>query len=151
MKKLRSTTPASPLVKAKRALLVFTAVVLAGLSTGYYFSNQSAFADQYDDRIRALQTEMNRYQAEANRLNAEALTLKVAIAQIVNQKNSIQAQIDVNQAKHDKLVVDIAATEKKIEENQDANPSQYDSMYNISSSNKSTNVNLLKNNMRQLV
>ena len=120
MKKLRSTTPASPLVKAKRALLVFTAVVLAGLSTGYYFSNQSAFADQYDDRIRALQTEMNRYQAEANRLNAEALTLKVAIAQIVNQKNSIQAQIDVNQAKHDKLVVDIAATEKKIEENQDA-------------------------------
>ena len=120
MKKLRSTTPASPLVKAKRALLVFTAVVLAGLSTGYYFSNQSAFADQYDDRIRALQTEMNRYQAEANRLNAEALTLKVALAQIVNQKNSIQAQIDVNQAKHDKLVVDIAATEKKIEENQDA-------------------------------
>ena len=120
MKKLRSTTPASPLVKAKRALLVFTAVVLAGLSTGYYFSNQSAFADQYDDRIRALQTEMNRYQAEANRLNAEALTLKVAIAQIVNQKNSIQAQLDVNQAKHDKLVVDIAATEKKIEENQGA-------------------------------
>ena len=120
MKKLRSTTPASPLVKAKRALLVFTAVVLAGLSTGYYFSNQSAFADQYDDRIRALQTEMNRYQAEANRLNAEALTLKVAIAQIVNQKNSIQAQIDVSQAKHDKLVVEIAETEKKIEENQDA-------------------------------
>jgi surface antigen len=63
---------------------------------------------------------MNRYQAEANRLNSEAISLKNTIAQITNQKNALQARIDVNQAKHDKLVIEIADTEKQIKENQDA-------------------------------
>jgi len=79
-----------------------------------------ASADQYDDKIRALQADMNRYQAEANRLNAEAVTLANTLAQITNQKNAIQAQIDVNQAQHDKLIIEIADTEQQIKDNQDA-------------------------------
>jgi surface antigen len=77
-------------------------------------------ADQYDDKIRALQADMRRYQAEADRLNNEASTLANAISQITNEKNAIQAQLDVSQAQHDKLVLQIADTETAIKENQDA-------------------------------
>ena len=119
MKKLRTTTPASISRTAKRGFLVFAAVVMAGAGI-FYMQNRPASADQYDDKIRALQADMNRYQAEANRLNSEAASLQNAIAQITNEKNALQAQIDVSQAQHDKLVIEIADTEKQIKENQDA-------------------------------
>ncbi len=118
MMKLRTTTPASVTQHAKKAFLVFSALVLVGAGVGY--SQKPASADQYDDKIRALQADMNKYQAEANRLNAEAVTLANTLAQLTNQKNAIQAQIDVNQAQHDKLVIEIAETEQQIKQNQDA-------------------------------
>lgn len=119
MKKLRTTTPASLTTKAKRAFLVVAAVVLAGTGVGYQL-NKPVAADQYDDKIRALQADMARYKAEADRLGAEADSLANAVAQLTNEKNALQAQINVNQAQHDKLVVDIANTEKQIKDNQDA-------------------------------
>lgn len=117
--KLFSTTPVSLKKHAKKTFLIFAAVVMAGLGTGYTLM-RPASADQYDDRIRALQADMQRYQEEANRLNAEAVTLANTLAQITNQKNAIQAQIDVNQAQHDKLVIEIAETEEQIKQNKDA-------------------------------
>ena len=119
MKKLRTTTPASLSTKAKRAFLVVAAVVLAGTGVGYQL-NKPVSADQYDDKIRALQADMARYKAEADRLGAEAATLANAVAQLNNEKNALQAQINVNQAQHDKLVIQIAETEKEIKDNQDA-------------------------------
>ena len=119
MKKLRTTTPASLSTKAKRAFLVIAAIVLAGTGVGYQL-NKPVSADQYDDKIRALQADMARYKAEADRLGAEAATLANAVAQLTNEKNALQAQINVNQAQHDKLVVQIADTEKQIKDNQDA-------------------------------
>ena len=117
--KLRLTTPASISRRSKKALFIVSAFVLLGIGVGYNL-NRSASADQYDDKIRALQADMNRYQAEANRLNGEAASLANAVAQITNEKNSLQAQIDVSQAQYNKLVIEIADTEKKIAENQDA-------------------------------
>lgn len=117
--KLRTTTPVSISLKARRAFLVFTALVLVGTVVGY-IQNRPASADQYDDRIRALQADMNRYQAEANRLNSESVTLANTLAQITNQKNAIQAQIDTNQAQYDKLLIEIADTETQIQVNKDA-------------------------------
>ncbi len=119
MKKLRTTTPASLSTKAKRAFLVVAAIVLAGTGVGYQL-NKPVSADQYDDKIRALQADMARYKAEADRLGAEATTLANAVAQLNNEKNALQAQINVNQAQHDKLVIQIAETEKEIKDNQDA-------------------------------
>jgi surface antigen len=119
MMKLRTTTPASLSRYTKRAFLVVFALVLIGTGVGYNL-NRSASADQYDDKIRALQADMANYQAEANRLNAEASSLANALAQIKNEKNAILAQIAVSQAQYDKLVIEIADTEKKIGENQDA-------------------------------
>jgi peptidoglycan hydrolase CwlO-like protein len=119
MMKLRTTTPASISQKAKKSFLILSALVLVGAGV---FSMQAspASADQYDDKIRALQADMNRYQAEASRLNGEAATLANALAQITNEKNSLQAQIDENQARYDKLAIQITETEKQIKENQDA-------------------------------
>lgn len=117
--KLRTTTPASISKKAKKTFLIFSALVLVASGIAYN-QTRPASADQYDDKIRALQADMSRFQVEADRLNAEAVSLSNTLAQLTNQKNAIQAQIDVNQAQHDKLVIEIADTEKQIKENQDA-------------------------------
>lgn len=79
-----------------------------------------ASADPYDDKIAALQADMARYQAQADILNGQAATLQTALAQITNEKNAIQAQVDLNQAQYDQLVIQIADTEKQIKDNQDA-------------------------------
>ncbi len=119
MKKLRTTTPASTSLKLKRGFIAFSAFVLIG-SGIFYSQARPVSADQYDEKIKALQADMNRFQAEANRLNSEAQSLANALAQIVNEKNSLQAQVDVSQAQYDKLVIEIADTEAKIKDNQDA-------------------------------
>lgn len=131
--KLRSTTPASKSrkpsrpaakngkrVSVQRVMIFAVALLFAGVATTSYFQMQPVSADQFDDKIRALQADMNRYQAEANRLNAESLSLANTLAQFTNQKNAIQAQIDLNQAQYDKLVAEIKDTEEEIKTNQDA-------------------------------
>lgn len=77
----------------------------------------SAQARDFEGEIATLQREINEFQAEANRLNSEAVTLSSEVAKLANQKAAIQAQIDINQAKYDQLVVDIATTEQKITDN----------------------------------
>lgn len=123
MKKLRTTTPASKIntlsTKMKRGMVIAVAVVFAATAAGSQFIRPVS-ANQYDDKIAALQADMARYQAEANRLNDEAASLANTLAQITNEKNAILAQIAVSQAQHDKLVIEIADTEKQISENQDA-------------------------------
>jgi peptidoglycan hydrolase CwlO-like protein len=114
--KLRATTPVSlsRFVKWGIALAVIIVVAISVL----YIARPTS-ADQYDDRIRELQADMSRYQAEANRLNAQAATLANALAQITNEKNALQSQIDLSQSQYDKLVIEIANTEKQIKDNQD--------------------------------
>ncbi len=116
--KLRSTTPVSISRRTKWgiAFLVIALVATAGI----LYVTRPAAADQYDDKIRALQADMSRYQTEADRLNAEATTLANALAQLTNEKNALQSQVDLSQAQYDKLVIQIAETEKQIKDNQDA-------------------------------
>ena len=112
--KLRSTTlPASISRVAKSGILL--AFIIGATIGAFAYLNRPVSADQYQAKINALSSEMARFQAEANRLNGEAVSLSNTIAQITNEKNALQAQVDISQAKHDKLVVDIADTEKKIE------------------------------------
>ena len=115
---LRSATPVS--LSRLATWSVAFLFLLASLISGFVLFNQSASADQYDEKIRTLQADMSRYQAEADRLNAESVTLANTLASLTNQKNAIQAQIDVNQAQYDKLIIEITDTEKQIKENQDA-------------------------------
>ncbi|MFZ3009641.1 MAG: CHAP domain-containing protein [Candidatus Microsaccharimonas sp.] len=118
--KLRTTTPASLsniAIIARNTLIMVIITVFA--VTSFHFVSPVA-ADEYDDKIRALQADMARYQAESDRLNGEAASLANALAQITNEKNALQAQVDLSQSQYDKLVIDIADTEKKIKSNQDA-------------------------------
>lgn len=112
--KLRSTTPASIPFIAK-SLLALSAIVVA-VAVPIQMGN-FAQARDFDGEIATLQREINEFQAEANRLNDEAVTLSSEVAKLANQKAAIQAQIDINQAKYDQLVFDIATTEKKISDN----------------------------------
>ena len=90
---------------------------------------QKVSADQYDDKIAALQQDIAIYQQQAAILNGQAATLQSAIAQLANQKAAIQTQIDISQTKYDQLVIQIADTEQKIKDNQDALGTTIANMY----------------------
>ncbi len=115
--KLRSATPASTSFR-KRALLVALTVFIA-FAVPLQLTSHIAQADRYDDQINALEQEIAQYQAEASRLSGEAQTLQNEVTRLNNEKAVIQAQVDLSQAKYDKLIVDIADTEQKIKDNQE--------------------------------
>ena len=118
--KLITTTPASLSKVAKRSSYIFVALVVLTAAIVSTQLLQPASADQYDEKIKALQADMSRYQEEADRLNNEATTLANALAQLSNEKSALQAQIDVSQAQYDQLTIQIAETEAEIKNNQDA-------------------------------
>jgi peptidoglycan hydrolase CwlO-like protein len=124
---LRTTTPVSNSQRRTWVSVIVAIVVIATVSI--LWINRPVAADQYDDKIRALQANMAQYQAEANRLNAEATTLSNTLAQISNEKNALQAQVNLSQSQYDQLIVQIADTEKQIADNQDALGSTLASLY----------------------
>lgn len=113
----RSTTPASVRSLAVKVSLVTVAVLMA-IATPIQIS-QIASADQYDDRINAIQKEIDEYQAKAGLLQGQADSLQKEVSALTNQKSVIQGQINLKQAEHDKLVAEIKASEDKIVRNQD--------------------------------
>ena len=127
MLKLRTTTPVSKSKTIRWGIATLSLILIA--TAGIVWVNRPVSADQYDDKIRALQSDMSRFQAESDRLNAEAVTLNNALAQITNEKNALQSQVDLSQAQNDKLVIQIADTEKQIADNQDALGSTIASLY----------------------
>jgi len=115
--KLRSTTPVSKGL-ATKSILVASAVLMvmaAPLSV-----MPKAYADRFDDQIRAIQREIDAYQSEAQKFRDKANTLQAQLDILSNEKAQIQAQIDLSQAKFDKLQADIIQTEKDIKNNKDA-------------------------------
>jgi surface antigen len=81
---------------------------------------QTAYADRYDDQIRAIQQQMAPLQQKANELNGKANTIQAAVDAFTAEKNAIQAQIDLSQAKYDKLTHDIEVNKQKLAKSQDA-------------------------------
>lgn len=102
----------------KKATLGVCAVFVAIAAPLQYAS--TAFADRYDDQIRAIQSEVNQLQARAGELSQRANTLQSAVDAIVHEKNMIQAQIDLSQAKYDKTIHDIEVNTVKLADNQAA-------------------------------
>ena len=117
--KLRSTTLPASISRVAKIGSAF-AIVAAVAVGAFMYVNRPVSADEYDAKIRNLSADMSRFQAEADRLNGEAVSLGNTLAQITNDKNALQAQVDLTQAKHDKLVIEIADTEKQIDENREA-------------------------------
>lgn len=115
----RSTaTPVSKKSSIKKSLVVLA--LLMAVSTPLGLMQSRVFADRFDDQIAAYQREIAGYQARAAELNAQAKTLQSALDILTAEKATIQAQVDLSQAKYDKLVSEIAITEKRIADNKDA-------------------------------
>ena len=115
--KLRTTTPASKSLMTRSVLVAAT--IIFAVATPIQIS-QSVSADKYDDQIAALNQQVAAYQAQASQLNQQAQTLQAALAVLNNQIAGVQAQINLNQVKYDQLTSQIADTEKKIKDSQDA-------------------------------
>ena len=115
--KKRSTTPVSK-TNMLRGSLLAVAILMTAASPIAFIGNPAKARD-FNAEIQAVQRQIDQYNAEAARLSNEANTLQNKVAQISSEKATIQAQVDLSQAKHDKLVAGIKANEKKIAENQD--------------------------------
>ncbi len=115
--KLRFTTPASPSFFVKAAIVV--SVFVMALAVPIQLTNQAASADTFEERIRALEADIDRYEAQAAVLSQQADSLQREVARIAGEKATIQAQVDISQAKFDQLTAQIAETEAKIKDNQD--------------------------------
>lgn len=124
---LRTTTPVSKSLALKWGLALLAVIIV--VTASFMWVNRPVSADQYDDKIRALQADMSRYQAESDRLNVEAASLANALAQITNEKNALQSQVNLSQNQYDQLLIKIAETEKQIIDNQDALGSTLASLY----------------------
>lgn len=116
--KKRSTTPISKSFAMRGALFIL--VIFMSVSAPIAFLGTPTKARDFEAEIRAVQSQIDQYNAEALRLSAEADSLQNRVSQLNSEKLAIQAKIDLTQAEHDKLVEDIKANEKKIANNQQA-------------------------------
>ena len=116
--KKRSTTPVSKSFIMRGSLLAIA--ILMAASAPFAYMGTPAAARDYDAEIRAVQNQIDQYNAEASRLSAEADSLQNKVAQLNSEKAAMQAQVDLTQTEHDQLVADIKANEKKIANNQQA-------------------------------
>jgi len=93
---------------------------LVAIATALQLAGNAVHADQYDDQINAIQSEVDQYQAQANQYHKKADSLQAAVSALTAEKNAIQAQLDLSQAKFDKLTSDIAKNKEKLKDNQRA-------------------------------
>lgn len=117
--KQKVTTPVSAHKQTAKKVTLITASLLLAVTMPFQLI-QSVQADQYDDRIAAIQAEIDSFQANASKLNGQADSLQKELDSLTAQKNVIQSQIDLKQAEHDRLVQRISENEKKIVDSQGA-------------------------------
>lgn len=117
MMKLRSTTPVSSLSFMGRALIVASVVIMAVAVPVQLFTTRPVSADQYDDKIRALNESIGNYRNQANALREQANTLQNVVNQLSADKAAIQLEVNRSQLQHDQLVAEIAAMQQRIDEN----------------------------------
>ncbi|HET8689832.1 MAG TPA: CHAP domain-containing protein [Candidatus Saccharimonadales bacterium] len=111
--KQRSTTPAFKRFATTSTLVAATVAMAIS-------APMAAYADVFDQKIRALEHQIDGYQSQASSLAAQADTLKNAIAKFNNQIAAIQAKIHLSEAKRTELIKQITANQKKLDLNKQA-------------------------------
>src|SRR5688500_15504994 len=105
----------TPMQKQKHTFkpqhFIATLVVIFALAI---FPVTQAYADIYDDQIRALEGEISQFQNEAGRLRAQADTLQNQVNALQAERSQLQAQISLNENELQRLNQQIAETETKI-------------------------------------
>ncbi len=115
--KRRSTTPVSTSFTTKAVLVA--ASVLMAVSAPMMVA-RTVGADNFDEKIAAVQKKIDEYNAQASKLADKRETLENQLAKLNNEKARIQAQIDLSEAKAKKLADQITKSELQIAQNQDA-------------------------------
>lgn len=114
--KRRSTTPVSTRGLATKSVAIAAAVAMA-IVPPFGLQQNRAYADQYDDQINALQSEINQYQAQANSLGDKVRTLEGEKQALDAQIATIRSQIELIQAKIEQLKQEIIKKQAKIDQN----------------------------------
>ncbi len=120
--KLRLTTTSATAVfknkKAGKKTILIAAAVLLAVATPIQMV-RDVWADQYDDRINAIQQEIDQYQSKAGELGAQADSYQKEVDRLSNEQVVLQRQIDLKQVEYDQLKTNIAENEDRIAKNQD--------------------------------
>lgn len=113
--KARSTTPVSKPSLVARATLV--AVMVLAVTAAPFAAQPTVQAEVYDAQIKALEQEISQYNKEAGILADKRQSYENQLAKLTNERNQIQAKIDLSVAKEKKLQAEIEENEQKIDDN----------------------------------
>ncbi len=75
--------------------------------------------NEVNSKIDNLRQQINQYESKASALAARADSIANKIATLQNQQAALRAQIELKQAEHDQLVIEIEAVQRRINENSD--------------------------------
>ena len=73
--------------------------------------------NEVNSKIKDLRDQIKEYEDEASALAAKADTIATKIASLQNQQATLKAQIDLKQAEHDQLVMEIEKVQQRINDN----------------------------------
>lgn len=113
-----STTPVSKHKNVAKKITLISAALLLAIATPLQMS-QNVQADEYEERINAIQKEIDRYQAQAGDLGRQADTYQNEVNRLSAETAALQKQIDLKQAEYNRLVEKIGENERRIVKNQD--------------------------------
>ena len=117
--KLRSTTPVSSQYGiAKKAMLVASTVLMVAAAPLAVV--QSVHADNFDDKMAALQKQIDGYRGAANQLSKKINSLNARLGVLTNQRRELEAELHLTQVKYDQLTSRIKQTQEKIVSTQNA-------------------------------
>lgn len=102
-------------------VFALSVIVLGGvMSFSQAFAYTSEDLNNVNAKISELQATINDYENQANALHEQADSLQNQIAILQNEQKQLKTQIDLKQAEHDKIVIDIESTQKRIDDNNEA-------------------------------
>lgn len=93
---------------------------LVAIAAPLQLTSSAVHADQFDDQISALRSQVNQYQQQADQLRQQADSLQAAVNELQAEVNGLQAQINLSQAQYDQLTAQIATNKQKLADNQNA-------------------------------
>jgi surface antigen/uncharacterized protein YoxC len=100
----------------RRISIIAVAALFVVAGVGQFFSPSPAKADEFDEKIKVLEAEVNGYNDKAKELAEQADSLQTAVAKLENEQAQLQAEIDLNSAKRDGLNAEITKNEQKLKE-----------------------------------
>ena len=98
-------------------LITAIVIVFSCVYTTRVYAYTQEDLNQVNNKIKDLNEQIKGYESEANALASKAATLANKIAALQNQQAILKTQIDLKQAEHDQLVIEIEKVQQRINDN----------------------------------